>query len=356
MGVTDWSKIANDNGTTGDSAFPEGQTPGSLNDGSRAIKAEVAQFRDDTGGQLTTAGASGVYTLTTNQTLNALADGQRLSFVANHANTGSSTLNVDGLGAKALRQANDKLLEADAILADAHYDVQYDASANSGSGAWLLLNAHGLSLIGQPTEFTASGTFNPSDATVFLIVEGVGAGGGGGGASAAGSENDAGGGAGAGEEGEVFIASPATSYTVTIGAHGAGGAAGANGADGGNTSFGTALVLNGGKGGTDSTSAAVKFNNGGDGGISGTGDRLKQGNPGGWGFKATTSNRASGSGGSGKYGAGGRGQVANGAPASLAGNDASGYGAGGGGAVSSTTAGQTGGDGTDGYIRVWEYK
>jgi hypothetical protein len=97
------------------------------------------------GGGLTAGGTADALTLTTNSGIASYADGQRLSFVAALSNTGAATLNVDGVGAKAIRKVtlsstNDAALIANDIRASGHYVVQYDASADAASGAWILLN------------------------------------------------------------------------------------------------------------------------------------------------------------------------------------------------------------------------
>ena len=73
--------------------------------------AEVARLYDDLGGVNTVAGTGDVITLTTASGFTALATGLVLSFRAAAANTTNVTINVDGLGAKAIR----KILEDRAL-------------------------------------------------------------------------------------------------------------------------------------------------------------------------------------------------------------------------------------------------
>jgi len=151
--VAGWSKTAADNNDA-DTAigWSEGQTPGSVNNSARSMMAAIANFRDDQGGQLTSGGSSSAYTLTTNQGLDtAYADGNFVCFVANHANTGASTLNVDSIGAEPIRKVaftgttpNDVALDANDIVIDQHCLLQWDASADTAGGAWILLNPMGL--------------------------------------------------------------------------------------------------------------------------------------------------------------------------------------------------------------------
>ena len=144
--VAGWSKTAASNATADASInWSEGQTPGSVNNSARGMMAAIAKWRDDQAGQLTTAGGTTAYTLTTNQGIDALADGIRVHAVINATNTGASTLNVDSLGAKAIVQftdAGEVALAASDLIANEHAVFQYDASAASAAGAWVLLNPH----------------------------------------------------------------------------------------------------------------------------------------------------------------------------------------------------------------------
>lgn len=142
--VNKWSKTAATNATAdGDIGWAEGQAPSTVNNSARAMMQGVANWRDDTGGQLTLAGGTTVYTLTTNSTNTAYADGQRVHAVVNVACTGASTLNVDGLGAKNIYKASSAGIVANAsgdLTVDMHCIFEYDASLNAAAGGWVLLN------------------------------------------------------------------------------------------------------------------------------------------------------------------------------------------------------------------------
>lgn len=140
-----WSKTAASNSTADSSInWAEGQSPGSVNNSARSMMAAIAKLRDDQGGALTLAGGTTAYTATTNQGLGSLADGARIHVVVNAANTGAVTLNVDALGAKSLRKnvagrATDII--AGEMQIDMHLVLEYDASVNGATGAWIWLNA-----------------------------------------------------------------------------------------------------------------------------------------------------------------------------------------------------------------------
>lgn len=94
-------------------------------------------------GGLTTAGSAGTYTLTSGTSITTLADGLMVVVRINATNAGASTLNVDGLGAKAIRyqySAGDNAVYAGALSEDALFTMVYSESANSAAGAWIVLN------------------------------------------------------------------------------------------------------------------------------------------------------------------------------------------------------------------------
>lgn len=140
MSIYDLSTTASDNTTVGGIGVQEGMAPGLVNNAIRGLGADLRRWMNDLGGAATAGGSANALTLTTSSGLSNYADGFMVSFVAAATNTGAATLSVDGVGAKAIRKNGDAALVGSEILAGAHYLAQYDASANSGSGAWLLIN------------------------------------------------------------------------------------------------------------------------------------------------------------------------------------------------------------------------
>ena len=141
-GVLDWSTTPGSNTTVDGVSIAEGMQAGLVNNGMRAIMALVREWQLDASG-VVTAGAGNAYTITSNQGIAAYADGLRFSFRADRNNTGASTLNVDGRGAKALRKTAAgalTALAADDIVAEAVYDVVYDVS----SDVFVVVGTHGV--------------------------------------------------------------------------------------------------------------------------------------------------------------------------------------------------------------------
>lgn len=119
----------------------------------------LALFYDEIGGTGTVGGTADAITLATNGTyvFQALASGLITAFKASGDNTGAATINVDSLGAKAIRRQGDSALSAGDIVADGIYLLRYDTAYNSSAGAWVLLN---------PT--VSAGSISPATTTQVL--------------------------------------------------------------------------------------------------------------------------------------------------------------------------------------------
>lgn len=100
----------------------------------------LARFYSDVGGLGTVGGTGDAITLTSLSTYQALENGLVVALKASAANTGATTLNVDSLGAKAVRLSGDTALVGGEILEDGIYLFRYDTAYASAAGAWVLLN------------------------------------------------------------------------------------------------------------------------------------------------------------------------------------------------------------------------
>lgn len=128
-----WSRTAASNATADSTVnWSEGQAPSSVNDSGRAMMASTAAFRDDISGAITTGGSATAYTVTSYQVFDTLAhlSGQMIAFTPHATNTGSSgcTLNVDGLGAKAIRSSPNVELPSGSLILGTPYVVTYNNS------------------------------------------------------------------------------------------------------------------------------------------------------------------------------------------------------------------------------------
>ena len=210
--------------------------------------------------------------------------------------------------------------------------------------------------------FTTSGDFVKADypdaRAIRVKVQGGGGAGGGAGAAAAGNAS-AGSGGGGGGYAEAFIddvSSLAGTVAITVGAGGAGVSAAAGNA-GGNSSFGTAIVADGGDGGVyTGVSSAFRAIAGADGGAATGGDL----NIGGGGSSFVVRQTLTGGGSAGGTSTLGNGGKGTGSTSGVDGGNGfagQGYGGGGGGAFNrEVNTNRTGGDGAPGIVIIEIYK
>lgn len=156
-----WSTTASSNGSA-DSAINAAEGSSfkmpAINDMGRGIMAGVKAFANQITGAKTSGGSSNAYTFTsdTQAAITSLAAGRALVFKANHTNTGASTLNVDGIGATAIRKGGaETALAANDIVSGGMYFVAYNGTY------WILLN---------PELTTSSVGYQPLDATLTALA------------------------------------------------------------------------------------------------------------------------------------------------------------------------------------------
>lgn len=107
----------------------------------------LAKWWDDLGAVNTVAGTANAVTVTTPTVYATLKTGMFICFIAGLTNTGAATLNLDAIGAKALRKAfgaTDVALAAGDIVAGRTYAMMYRASANAAAGGWIILEPTSL--------------------------------------------------------------------------------------------------------------------------------------------------------------------------------------------------------------------
>ncbi len=103
-------------------------------------------------------GTGNAITLTPTPSLSAYAAGNRFSFLATAPNTSSVTVNVSGLGAKAVVFADATALGGSEILAGATYDILYNGTSfilmNSSQGSNIITWTPSLNFGGGTTGIT----------------------------------------------------------------------------------------------------------------------------------------------------------------------------------------------------------
>lgn len=141
--VYNWSTTPADNDDADGSLWPEGMSPAQVNNSARDNMASLARFLSDIGGKTATTGSSNAYVFTPATPIEALVNGLVICIRANHTNTDAATINVNALGVKKIRRFDDSgdiALAANDILSGNHYLLQYNEAADSGTGAWVILN------------------------------------------------------------------------------------------------------------------------------------------------------------------------------------------------------------------------
>lgn len=136
-----WSRTAASNATADSNVnWAEGMAPSAVNDSARAMMASAAGFRDDIAGAIVTGGTSTAYTVTSYQVFDSLANmsGQVIAFTPHATNGATVTLNVDGLGAKPLRQFPSIDLPAGVLVQGTPYVALY----NNSDAVWYLQNSY----------------------------------------------------------------------------------------------------------------------------------------------------------------------------------------------------------------------
>lgn len=143
--IYDWSTVAADNATS-DSLinWNEGQFPSTVNGSARQLEARIAEFVGDIGGALTAGGTASAWTVTANSAFTAYGNGLVLALRNGVAdNTGPTTLNVNGIGAKSIRKyvgGGDSALTGGELQGAGIYLMMYQTQLNASAGGWLVIN------------------------------------------------------------------------------------------------------------------------------------------------------------------------------------------------------------------------
>jgi hypothetical protein len=130
-----WSTTAADNDDIDATInFQEGQSPGSLNNSTRAVMAALAKKRLDDSGSLTTGGTSTAYTVTTNQVFTALTDGISVVVRLDETCGTDPTFSPDSLTAKQLTSDGSTNVANGSLVSGGTYKFTYRSSPD----AWIV--------------------------------------------------------------------------------------------------------------------------------------------------------------------------------------------------------------------------
>lgn len=122
--------------------------PSDVNDFIRAHLGAQKRFLLDLGGTGTVAGSATAITLTANQAFDAygtstadIPNGAICAFKAGSASAaGGTTLNVNSIGTKKVLTQSGAAIAAGDWVSGAFVLLRYDSAADTGTGAWILLN------------------------------------------------------------------------------------------------------------------------------------------------------------------------------------------------------------------------
>lgn len=149
--------------------FPENQLPSSVNDNLRALEGILARWHKDIDGSLVSGGSANTYTLTTNRTIAALYDGLMLAFEVTAANTSTSSLNVNSIGAVEIKKNHDVALSSGDLEAGQKIIVAY----NSDEAVWQILSTTAGTAFSDPTTTIGDIIYRDASNTVARLALGA---------------------------------------------------------------------------------------------------------------------------------------------------------------------------------------
>lgn len=134
----------------------------------------VGQTQDGAYLHATSGGSTGAYTLTLAPAIAAYAAGQMFTFKANHASTSAATLNVNGVGAKAIQQNGAALsygeIQTNDVVVVVYDDTQFQVvSVTKGTG-WRLIQSQTISSGVATVDFTV-GIDSAYDLFKFVLTD-----------------------------------------------------------------------------------------------------------------------------------------------------------------------------------------
>ncbi len=126
--LNDWQIVDANNNAAPPDGWPENTMAYSeVNDTGRAVQGTLKRFFSDTNGSLNAAGVADAYTLTLNETgYTAYFDGMWFACSIPASNTGACTIDVNGIGAQAIKARDGSDLTAGTLDSGGIYEFRYD--------------------------------------------------------------------------------------------------------------------------------------------------------------------------------------------------------------------------------------
>ena len=223
--VYGWSTTAADNATS-DSLinWQEGQARATVNNSSRSELAAHAKFRNLITGSITTGGTAEAMTFVSGVSFTEVPTPMRVLLKIGATNGAGTTLNMDGIGAVAIKDQRGQNLVGGEMVLNSFAELIYDGSA------WVLITSSAAAVHTTQVFTSGTGTYTTPAGVKWIEVEMVGGGGGGAGGGAGGGVGTNGGAsafatfvAGPGEPGAGSPGAGSGGYLNLRGTRGAGG-------------------------------------------------------------------------------------------------------------------------------------
>lgn len=165
---SNWSPADSGNSSAAPDGAPEGMPPSGVNDTIRATMGALRRWWERMCGTLTSGGGTTAYTLTPTVALGAYVTGERFAFKLHATNTGASTLNVSGLGARNIFKqtvAGPAALASGDLVGGQMVEVMYDGTQFqiiSGIGAAGAVTSIATAGLASGGPITSTGTVTVS--------------------------------------------------------------------------------------------------------------------------------------------------------------------------------------------------
>lgn len=124
-----WSELDASNNAAAPDGIQGGYAPSTIAPTGRAARGAFKRQSVQHNAVQRTGGSNSAYTLTYGQAPEQLYTGQKFAFFLNHTNTGAATLNINGMGTKALARNDGVALTAGQLVSGTAVIVFYDGTA-----------------------------------------------------------------------------------------------------------------------------------------------------------------------------------------------------------------------------------
>lgn len=165
---SNWSPVDSGNSSAAPDGAPESMPPSGVNDTLRAVMGALRRWWERLCGTLTSSGGPTAYALTPAVALGSYATGERFAFKINATNTGASTLNISGLGAKNIYKqtiSGPAAIVAGDLVTGQMVEVMYDGTQFqiiSGIGAAAAVTSVATAGMASGGPITSTGTVTVS--------------------------------------------------------------------------------------------------------------------------------------------------------------------------------------------------